>query len=89
MVGSPPKKRRVKAKDRKFYVAGIGGFHTAPGWEMENLAALTGGRQVLIPPRERGFVAFPETPRLASTGLSAVLPRIGSCFTTIGLFPTG
>jgi len=64
MVGSPPKKRRVKAKDRKFYVAGIGGFHTAPGWEMENLAALTGGRQVLIPPRERGFVPFPETPRL-------------------------
>ncbi|MCS3763426.1 DUF1629 domain-containing protein [Bradyrhizobium centrosematis] len=64
MVGSPPKKRRVKAKDRKFYVAGIGGFHTAPGWEMENLAALTDGRQVLIPPRERGFVPFPETPRL-------------------------
>lgn len=64
MVGSPPKMRRVKAKDRKFYVVGIGGFRTAPGWEMENLAALTGGRQVLIPPRERGFVPFPESPRL-------------------------
>lgn len=64
MVGSPPKRRRVKAKDRKFYVVCIGGFHTAPGCEMENLAALTNGRQVLIPPREQGFVPFPESPRL-------------------------
>lgn len=64
MVGSPPKRRQVKAKERKYYVVGIDGFRTAPGLEMENLAALTGGRQVLIPPRERGFVPFPEPPRL-------------------------
>ena len=60
MVGSPPKRRQIKAKERKFYVVGIGGFRTAPACEIENLAALTGGRQVLIPPRERGFVPFPE-----------------------------
>lgn len=64
MVGSPPKRRQIKAKERKFYVVGIGGFRTAPACEIENLAALTGGRQVLIPPRERGFVPFPEPPRL-------------------------
>ncbi|MBB4423137.1 hypothetical protein GGD66_001677 [Bradyrhizobium sp. CIR48] len=64
MVDSLPKRRRAKAKNRKFYVVGLGGFHTAPGWEMDNLATLTGGRLVLIPPRERGFVSFPETPRL-------------------------
>ncbi|MFB6451759.1 imm11 family protein [Bradyrhizobium tunisiense] len=31
---------------------------------MENLAVLAGGRQVLIPPPGRGFVPYPETPRL-------------------------
>ncbi|MBR0814882.1 DUF1629 domain-containing protein [Bradyrhizobium diazoefficiens] len=64
MVGSPPERRRVKAKARRFYVVGLARFQTAPGWEMENLAVLAGGRQVLIPPPGRGFVPYPETPRL-------------------------
>ncbi|MGT2501666.1 imm11 family protein [Bradyrhizobium guangxiense] len=64
MVDFPPKKRRAKAKDRRFYVVSLGAFRSAPGWKMDNLATLTGGRMVLIPPRERGFVSFPETPRL-------------------------
>nr|WP_258719550.1 MULTISPECIES: DUF1629 domain-containing protein [unclassified Bradyrhizobium] len=64
MVGSPPERRRGKAKARRFYVVGLARFQTAPGWEMENLAVLAGGRQVLIPPPGRGFVPFPEPPRL-------------------------
>jgi hypothetical protein len=65
MVHSLPERRHGKAKVRKFYVVGLDfRFRTAPGWEMENLVALAGERKVLIPPRERGFVAFPEPPRL-------------------------
>jgi hypothetical protein len=64
MVGSPPERRRIKAKARRFYVVGLARFQTAPGWEMENLAVLAGGRHVLIPPPGRGFVPYPETPRL-------------------------
>jgi hypothetical protein len=31
---------------------------------MENLAAIAGVRELLVPPRGRGFVPFPEPPRL-------------------------
>ncbi|WP_246550575.1 MULTISPECIES: imm11 family protein [Bradyrhizobium] len=65
MVDSPAEKRRGRAKDRRFYVVGLDfRFQTAPGWEMENLAVLAGGRHVLIPPPGRGFPPFPEAPRL-------------------------
>ncbi|WP_063690660.1 imm11 family protein [Bradyrhizobium stylosanthis] len=65
MAHSLPERRRGKAKVRKFYVVGLDfRFQRAPGWEMENLVALAGERKVLIPPRERGFVAFSEPPRL-------------------------
>ncbi|MBR0780459.1 imm11 family protein [Bradyrhizobium iriomotense] len=65
MVRSLPERRQSKAKVRRFYVVGLDfRFQTAPGWEMENLVALAGERKVLIPPPGRGFVAFPEPPRL-------------------------
>ena len=65
MVDSPPDSRRRKAKAHKFYVVGLDfRFQTAPGLDMENLAAIAGERKILIPPKERGFVSFPEPPRL-------------------------
>ena len=65
MVDSSPERRRRKAKAQKFYVVNLDfRFQTAPGWDMENLAAIAGERKILIPPKERGFVSFPEPPRL-------------------------
>ena len=65
MVHSFPEKRHGKAKARRFYVVGLDfRLQTAPGWEMENLEVVAGVRKILIAPPGRGFVPFPEPPRL-------------------------
>jgi hypothetical protein len=65
MVRDAVEKRQGKARARRFFVVGLNfRFQKAPGWKIENLAALTGGGDVLIAPPGRGFVCFPEPPRL-------------------------
>ncbi|MVT71677.1 DUF1629 domain-containing protein [Bradyrhizobium cajani] len=76
MISSLPERRRGKARARRFYVVGLDfRFQTAPGWEMENLAAVAGEREVLIAPRGRGFPPFPEPPRLVIDNSLGRAPR--------------
>jgi hypothetical protein len=66
MTNSSIDKRQRKAKARKFYIVSLDyRTRSAPGWRMENLARLEGGRRGLSPPvGQRGFVQYPEPPRL-------------------------
>jgi len=63
MADKPIKTERGrKPKARKFYRMGpdlrVGG---APGYRVENVMTLTGGRPVLVPPEgRRGFPEYPE-----------------------------
>jgi hypothetical protein len=67
MAGKPIKTERGrKPKARKFYRMGpnlrVGGV---PGFRIENVMTLTGGRPVLVPPEgRRGFPEYPEVPLL-------------------------
>lgn len=57
---------RQKTKERKLYRMELDfRFRTNPGWQMENIAVLSGSSGLLLsPPGERCFPSFSEPPRL-------------------------
>jgi hypothetical protein len=75
-----------KPKTRKFYVVTFDHrVRTAPGWRLENLELLEGGRRGLGPRvGQRGFVEFPEPPRFLIDRSLGRAPRLGDISRLLG-----